>query len=87
MSRDDLFRAPKGVHDVLPPESGRWAAVVARFAQSAARAGFGLVQTPLFEHVEVFRRVGEHTDVVNKEMYEFRDKGDRLLALRERQLI
>ena len=43
---------------------------------------FGLVQTPLFEHVEVFRRVGEHTDVVNKEMYEFRDKGDRALALR-----
>ena len=82
MSGDPSFRAPVGVHDVLPPESGRWAAVVARFARSAARAGFGLVQTPLFEHVEVFRRVGEHTDVVNKEMYEFRDKGDRLLALR-----
>lgn len=82
MSGDTSFRAPVGVHDVLPPESGRWAAVVARFAERAARAGFGLVQTPLFEHVEVFRRVGEHTDVVNKEMYEFRDKGDRLLALR-----
>jgi histidyl-tRNA synthetase len=82
MSGDTSYRAPVGVHDVLPPESGRWAEVVARFAGAAARAGFGLVQTPLFEHVEVFRRVGEHTDVVNKEMYEFRDKGDRLLALR-----
>ncbi|MFM7616115.1 MAG: histidine--tRNA ligase [Actinomycetes bacterium] len=82
MSGDPTFRAPVGVHDVLPPESGRWAAVVARFAGRAGRAGFGLVQTPLFEHVEVFRRVGEHTDVVHKEMYEFRDKGERLLALR-----
>ena len=82
MSGDPNFRAPVGVHDVLPPESGRWAAVIAGFADRATRAGFGLVQTPLFEHVEVFRRVGEHTDVVHKEMYEFRDKGDRLLALR-----
>ena len=82
MSGDPIFRAPVGVHDVLPPESGRWAAVIAEFAGRATRAGFGLVQTPLFEHVEVFRRVGEHTDVVHKEMYEFRDKGDRLLALR-----
>lgn len=82
MSGEPSFRAPVGVHDVLPPESARWAEVVARFASRAGRAGFGLVQTPLFEHVEVFRRVGEHTDVVSKEMYEFRDKGDRVLALR-----
>jgi histidyl-tRNA synthetase len=82
MSGDPTFRAPVGVHDVLPPESAAWSEVVVRFAERAARAGFGLVQTPLFEHVEVFRRVGEHTDVVSKEMYEFRDKGDRALALR-----
>ncbi len=82
MSRDDVFRAPKGVHDVLPPESGRWAEIVACFAERAARYGYGLAITPIFEHVEVFHRVGEHTDVVAKEMYELTDKGGRRLALR-----
>ena len=82
MSRDDLFRAPKGVHDVLPPESGRWTAIVARFAERARRYGYGLAITPMFEHIEVFQRVGEHTDVVAKEMYELTDKGGRRLGLR-----
>ncbi|MBK5287438.1 MAG: histidine--tRNA ligase [Acidimicrobiia bacterium] len=82
MSRDDVFRAPKGVHDVLPPESGRWVEIVACFAERAARYGYGLAITPMFEHVEVFHRVGEHTDVVAKEMYELTDKGGRRLALR-----
>lgn len=82
MSRDDVFRAPKGVHDVLPPASGRWVEIVARFAERAARYGYGLAITPMFEHVEVFHRVGEHTDVVAKEMYELTDKGGRRLALR-----
>ena len=82
MSRDDLFRTPKGVHDVLPPESGRWIEIVARFADRARRYGYGLAITPMFEHVEVFQRVGEHTDVVSKEMYELTDKGGRKLALR-----
>ncbi len=82
MPRDDRFRAPKGVHDVLPPESGRWVEIVARFAERARRYGYGLAITPMFEHVEVFQRVGEHTDVVSKEMYELTDKGGRRLALR-----
>lgn len=82
MSRDDLFRAPKGVHDVLPPESGRWARIVATFAERARRYGYGLAITPMFEHLEVFQRVGEHTDVVSKEMYELTDKGGRRLGLR-----
>ena len=82
VSRDDLFRAPKGVHDVLPPESGRWTAIVARFAERARRYGYGLAITPMFEHIEVFQRVGEHTDVVAKEMYELTDKGGRRLGLR-----
>jgi histidyl-tRNA synthetase len=55
---------------------------VARFADRATRFGYGLVVSPLFEHVEVFQRVGEHTDVVSKEMYELTDKGGRRLALR-----
>lgn len=82
MPPDDVFRAPKGVHDVLPPDSGRWIEIVACFAERAARYGYGLAITPMFEHVEVFQRVGEHTDVVSKEMYELTDKGGRRLALR-----
>jgi histidyl-tRNA synthetase len=78
----DLFRAPKGMLDVLPPESDRWIEAVSRFAQRARRSGFGLVVTPIVEHYEVFQRIGEGTDVVRKEMYEFTDRGGRHLALR-----
>jgi len=76
------YRAPIGTHDVLPPDSERWAAVVGRFAERAARFGYGLVITPIFEHAEVFERIGDSTDVVRKEMYDFVDRGDRRLALR-----
>ena len=76
------FRAPVGVHDVLPPDSARWETVVATFATTVARAGYGLCQSPMFEDIGVFARMGEGTDVVTKEMYEFRDRGDRHLALR-----
>ena len=76
------YRAPIGTHDVLPPESDRWTRAVATFADRAARFGYGLVVMPVFEHVEVFQRVGESTDVVRKEMYELTDRGDRRLALR-----
>jgi histidyl-tRNA synthetase len=76
------MRAPKGMLDVLPPESARWTEVVARFAARAERFGFGLLLTPIVEHYEVFARVGESTDVVRKEMYDFVDRGGRRLALR-----
>jgi histidyl-tRNA synthetase len=76
------YRAPIGTHDVLPPDSSRWAALVASFAERAERFGYGLLITPVFEHVEVFQRVGAATDVVRKEMYELTDRGDRRLALR-----
>ncbi|MGH8972075.1 MAG: histidine--tRNA ligase [Acidimicrobiia bacterium] len=78
----DAFRAPVGTHDVLPPESARWARLVELFAARAARFGYGLILTPTYEHLEVFQRVGEGTDIVRKEMYEFSDKGGRRLALR-----
>ncbi|HZB71753.1 MAG TPA: histidine--tRNA ligase [Acidimicrobiales bacterium] len=78
----ERFRAPTGTSDVLPPESRRWEALVARFATLVERAGYGMVSTPLFEDVGVFSRVGEGTDVVRKEMYDFEDKGGRRLALR-----
>jgi histidyl-tRNA synthetase len=76
------FRAPIGTHDVLPPASERWITVVRAFAERSARYGYGLVVTPIFEHREVFSRVGEATDVIRKEMYEFEDKGGRSIALR-----
>jgi histidyl-tRNA synthetase len=67
---------------VLAPESARWQSLVAHFATAVNRAGYGLVVSPLFEDVGVFARLGEGTDVVSKEMYDFTDKGDRHLALR-----
>jgi len=76
------YRAPVGTHDVLPPESAQWTALVAAFAERAGRYGFDLVITPVFEHLEVFERVGGSTDVVRKEMYDFEDKGGRRIALR-----
>ena len=76
------FQAPVGVHDVLPPESARWEALIASFSEVVGSAGYGLCQSPMFEDVGVFSRMGEGTDVVSKEMYEFRDRGDRHLALR-----
>ena len=76
------FKTPPGTFDVLPPTSGRYEALVARFAALVERAGYGLVLTPLFEDVGVFHRVGESTDVVRKELYDFEDRGGRRLALR-----
>jgi histidyl-tRNA synthetase len=81
-ARHEPFKAPVGTHDVLPPESERWQALISMFSALVGRAGFGLVQSPMFEEIGVFARVGEGTDVVGKEMYDFRDKGDRHLALR-----
>jgi len=78
-----VIRAPTGTHDVLWPESSRWEALVAAFAGRARRAGFGLALTPMFEDARLFRRgIGDQSDVVNKEMYEFSDRGGRALALR-----
>jgi histidyl-tRNA synthetase len=78
----EQFRAPIGTQDVLPPESARWQALIATFADVAERFGYGLVHGPLFEDLGVFQRLGAGTDVVRKEMYDFHDKGDRHLALR-----
>jgi histidyl-tRNA synthetase len=78
----ETFRAPIGTQDVLPPQSRRWQALIAAFAGVADRFGYGLVHGPLFEDLGVFQRLGAGTEVVRKEMYDFRDKGDRHLALR-----
>ena len=77
------MRAPKGTFDVLPPESERFLAVRETLTAPLRRAGYGYVETPVFEDTAVFSRgVGESTDVVTKEMYTFDDRGGRSLPLR-----
>ncbi|MDP8969066.1 MAG: histidine--tRNA ligase [Actinomycetota bacterium] len=73
----------KGAPDWLPPESGVFDAVEAAFLEVARLGGYQRIRLPVFEHTEVFLRgVGESTDVVQKEMYTFTDKGGRSLTLR-----
>ena len=73
------------MRDILPPESARWASFVEVFRTTVSRAGYGQVIAPLLEDIGVFQRVGEATDVVSKEMYDFVDKGERHIALRPEQ--
>jgi histidyl-tRNA synthetase len=76
-------RTPKGMHDILWPESARWEQVVARFANLVERAAYGLAVTPVLEHVGIFHRgIGEGSDVVGKEMYTFADRDGQIMALR-----
>lgn len=78
-----LPRAPEGTRDVLPPESARWEQALAAFGSHVARAGYGLILSPMFEDVSVFQRgFGQEAEVVHKEMYELTDRGGRHLALR-----
>jgi histidyl-tRNA synthetase len=77
------FTAPKGTFDTLPPESAEFLAVREALTAPLRRAGYGYVETPVFEDTALFKRgVGESTDVVSKEMYTFTDKGGRSLTLR-----
>ncbi|CAN5638845.1 histidine--tRNA ligase [soil metagenome] len=76
-------RALKGTYDLLPPESWRWQHVTRLALDSFALAGYAPVETPIFEHTEVFERgVGETSEVVGKQMYTFTDRGGRSLTLR-----
>lgn len=70
-----LFRAPKGTRDILAPESDRRRALTNTFVNLAQRHGFGEIVSPIFEELGVFSRLGETTEVVSKEMYDFFDKG------------
>ena len=79
----DLFKAPKGTYDVIPPFSNLWLHVKNALATPPQLSGYGYIETPLFEDTALFvRGVGESTDVVTKEMYTFEDKGGRSLTLR-----
>jgi len=70
------------MRDILPPESARWRRFVEVFAQVCESAGYGQIMPPLLEDLGVFQRIGDATDVVSKEMYDFDDKGGRRVALR-----
>jgi histidyl-tRNA synthetase len=77
------YQRPKGTQDVLPTEQPYWAHVRARATRLAQLAGFERIDVPVFENTELFARgVGEGTDIVDKEMYSFTDRGDRELTLR-----
>ncbi|MEV0601687.1 histidine--tRNA ligase [Streptomyces sp. NPDC050315] len=77
------FKAPKGTYDLIPPQSATYLAVRDAISGPLKRSGYGYIETPGFENVELFARgVGESTDIVTKEMYAFETKGGDQLALR-----
>ena len=77
------LRAPKGTHDLFPPDSEKFAAVEAVARRVFGSFGYGEIRTPVFESTELFgRSVGETTDIVHKEMYTFSDRKGRSLTLR-----
>ena len=78
-----LTQAPKGTQDMLPQDSYRWQRVEMTMRRACALAGYREIRTPIFEHTELFQRgVGDTTDVVQKEMYTFEDKGNRSITLK-----
>jgi histidyl-tRNA synthetase len=77
------FQAPRGVSEYVPPRSALFEEVREAFANSARRACYGYIETPVFEDTALFvRGVGESSDVVSKEMYSFQDRGGRQITLR-----
>lgn len=78
-----LTKAPRGTQDVTPKESAKWQTVERIINDVTTHYGYREIRTPVFEHTELFQRsVGETTDVVQKEMYTFEDKGGRSITLR-----
>ena len=78
-----LTKRPKGTQDVLPNEVYKWQTVEKLAKETAEQYGFKEIRFPTFEHTELFTRsVGDTTDVVQKEMYTFNDKGNRSITLR-----
>jgi histidyl-tRNA synthetase len=75
--------APRGTFDVLPTNARRWQALERIVDEVCGRFGYGEIRTPIFESTEVFvRTIGVGTDIVDKEMYTFTDRGDRSITLR-----
>ena len=77
------LQKPKGTQDILPSESAKWQYVEAVARETFKKYNYSEIRTPMFEHYEVISRsVGDTTDIVTKEMYDFHDKGDRHITLR-----
>src|SRR4051794_19809572 len=75
--------APRGMADTLPADSWKWQTVERIAREVSALYHFSEIRTPVFEHTELFHRgVGEASDIVNKEMYTFDDRGGRSITLR-----
>ena len=79
------FSTSPGTRDILAPDAARWRQFQEVFASVVQDAGYQLIIPPMFEDLGVFLRLGEATDVVTKEMYDFEDKGGRRIALRPEQ--
>lgn len=79
------FATSPGTRDILAPEASRWRAFQQVFADVVEPAGYAHIIPPMFEDLGVFLRVGETTEIVTKEMYDFDDKGGRRIALRPEQ--
>ncbi len=78
-----LTQAPKGTRDILPEDITQWNYVEHQFSELCKRFGYKEIRIPVFEHTELFQRgVGDTTDIVQKEMYTFKDKGERSITLR-----
>lgn len=78
-----MIKAPRGTHDILPSETYRWHAVEEQIKKICKEFGYKEIRTPMFESTELFERgVGDTTDVVQKEMYTFLDKGGRSITLK-----
>jgi len=77
------IQGPKGTRDVLPSESYKWQYIERKIRDLCSIYGYKEIRTPVFEHTELFQRgVGETTDIVQKEMYTFLDKGGRSITLK-----
>lgn len=78
-----LTKAPRGTKDIVPAEAYKWNYLEGKFRDLCRLYGYEEIRTPIFEHTELFKRgVGDTTDIVQKEMYTFKDRGDRDLTLK-----
>ena len=76
------FQVPRGTQDVFGKEVRQWHKIEALIKEMMNVYGFDEIRTPEFEHTEVFARGNDSSDVINKEMYTFKDRGDRSLSLK-----
>lgn len=78
-----MIRSPRGTNDILPIEINKWHYLEEAIRKITSRFGYAEIRTPIFESTEVFSRsIGDTSDIVNKEMYTFMDRGDNSITLR-----